>query len=364
VAETAADFRRRYGAWLDAVAAGARADLVAEARLVSVEGSARPWTDTGIDLGEGEQISVLAGGRLVLSEELGLRFRPNLYLWRRIGEKGPIFKAPRDTATHRAAAPGRLYLAVAPGHWTTREGDWEGSDGEHAGLPGAFHALLIRWKVDPLEGLRALRGELPDDPLVAAEIARLEAPPAATPRGWEYLWFLGEGEIFSEVAGERPAIRARFDDDVAILRRPAALDLTPDTRLQWRWKVDRLPGTRAEDQFHAHDYVSIAVEFDNGQDLTWYWSAALPEETSFRCPLPWWDRHETHLVVRSGPAGLGTWQAEERNVYADYRAAVGEPPARIAAVWLIAVSVMAHGLGVAEFADIALASGGERLPVC
>ena len=113
MAETAADFRRRYEPWLRAVEAGEHADLVAEAKVVHVDGSARPWTDSGIDLAQGERISVLAGGSLVLSEELGLRFRPNLYLWRRIGEKGPIFKAPRDTATHTAASHGRFYLAVA-----------------------------------------------------------------------------------------------------------------------------------------------------------------------------------------------------------------------------------------------------------
>lgn len=357
---TAAEFEARYAAWLEAVAAGRHADLVAEAKLVSVEGAARPWTDTGIDLAEGERISVLAGGRLVLSQELDLGFRPNLYLWRRIGEKGPIFKAPRDTATHRAASPGRLWLAVAPAHWTTRDGDWEGSDGEHAGLPGAFHALLVRWKGDPREGLRALRDAAPGDPLVAAEIARLDSPPVATPPGWEYLWFLGESESFRQVPG---AIRAQPEDDAAILRRPVALELRPDTRLRWRWKVDRLPGAAAEDQFHTHDYLSIAVEFDNGQDLTWYWSAALPPETSFRCPLPWWDRHETHLVVRSGDAGLGRWREEERNVFEDYRRAVGEPPARIVAVWLIAVSVFGHGRGLAEFADIALLAGNERVAV-
>lgn len=362
MAETASEFRRRYEPFLRAVAAGAHAGRVAEARVVEVEGSARPWADTGIDLAEGERISVLAGGRLLLSEELGLRFRPNLYLWRRIGEKGAIFKAPRDTATHTAASDGRFYLAVAPAHWTTRDGDWEGSDAEYAGLPGAFHALLIRWKGDPLEGLRALREELPDDPLVVEEIRRLEAPPVATPRGWEYLWFLGDSEIFSE-SRDSGVIRARAEDDAAILRRPVALELTPDTRLEWRWKIDRLPSAAAEDQFHTHDYLSIAIEFDNGQDLTWFWSAALPEEKSFRCPLPWWDAHETHLVVRSGPAGLGAWHAEARNVHADYRAAVGDPPARIVAVWLIAVSVFAHGRGVGEFADIALTSGGERLPV-
>lgn len=359
-----AEVGSRYGSLLEAVASGAHANHVAEAKWLSVAGSAPPWTATGIELAAGERFSVLAGGRLVMSEELRLWFRPALYLWRRVGETGAIFKAPRDTATHTAVRAGQLYLAVAPAHWSTRDGDWEGSDGEYTGLPGAFHALVIRWAGDPLEGLRALLADAPDDPLLCAEIERLERGPVEPPPGWEYLWFLGDSESFSAATREgRHVICAHADDDAAILRKPVSLALTPETRLRWRWKLDRLPSRVAEDQLPTHDYLSIALEFDNGQDLTWYWSSALPPETSFRCPLPWWDWHETHLVVRSGADGLGRWHAEERRVQADYRRAVGEPPARIVAVWLIAVSVFSHSQGLAEFADIALADADQLLPV-
>ena len=33
--------------------------------------------------------------------------------------------------------------------------------------------------------------------------------------------------------------------------------------------------TVREDAFATHDYASIALEFEDGRDLTWYWSAAL-----------------------------------------------------------------------------------------
>jgi len=42
---------------------------------------------------------------------------------------------------------------------------------------------------------------------------------------------------------------------------------------------------------------------------------------------------------------------------------MGEPPARIVAVWLIAVSLFQHGRGEAEFAQIELSSAGERVEV-
>jgi DUF3047 family protein len=131
----------------------------------------------------------------------------------------------------------------------------------------------------------------------------------------------------------------------------------------WRWKVDRLPSGAAEDTLLCHDYLSLALEFENGRDLSWYWSARLPPETHFACPIPQWTPRETHLVVRSGAAGLGAWQSERRDVYADYRRAIGEPPRRIVAAWLIANSLFQHGSGSAEFADIHLQGAGRRLDV-
>ena len=119
----------------------------------------------------------------------------------------------------------------------------------------------------------------------------------------------------------------------------------------------------AENTLPTHDYVSIAVEFDDGRDLTYYWSATLPPETHYRCPLPNWDQRETHLVVRSGSRGLGAWHREQRPLQADYARAVGDPPGHIVAVWLIAVSLFQKRSGAADFAEIWLEGGGNRLQV-
>ena len=67
--------------------------------------------------------------------------------------------------------------------------------------------------------------------------------------------------------------------------------------------------------------------------------------------------------MRSGNDALGQWCTEERNGYADVSAAMGSPPARIVRVWLIAVSSFQHGTARAEFADIALDDGAQRLRV-
>jgi hypothetical protein len=109
--------------------------------------------------------------------------------------------------------------------------------------------------------------------------------------------------------------------------------------------------------------MSLALEFENGRDLTWYWSAALPVGTHYHCPLPTWTARETHWVVRSGADGLGVWHREERRVADDYRAAVGPVPTRIVAAWLIAVSIFGRRRGRAAFADVVLRDGANELRV-
>jgi hypothetical protein len=105
----------------------------------------------------------------------------------------------------------------------------------------------------------------------------------------------------------------------------------------------------------THDYLSVAVEFDNGRDLTWHWSCALPSGYSYPCPFDHWRRRETHIVVRTGTADLGRWVDEERPVLADHRVAIGGPtPTRVVAVWLISCSFLQGNKGRGEFASIEL----------
>jgi Protein of unknown function (DUF3047) len=92
------------------------------------------------------------------------------------------------------------------------------------------------------------------------------------------------------------------------------------------------------------------------------WSAALPEGKVFPCPLPWWDKRETHQVVRSDLAKLGVWLEEKQPVLDDYERAIGgEPPTRIVAVWLIAVSIFQKRKGICSFTRIKLKSEGLHL---
>jgi hypothetical protein len=322
-----------------------------------------PWSDTGIRVAKGDEITILAEGRAIVSSEMGLHSRPRYALWARIARRGPIWTGTRDTQSFRCDRDGPLELAIYNGEWKSPDGVLGTPLEAYQGLTGEIQALVLRWRGEAEQGLQALARSA-QDPLIGAELARI-ANPAVRPAGWSYLWFLGQSETFRAVCSPQgPCIACKTEDAVAILRRPVSLPVGPDPEISWRWRVDALPSSKAEDALLCHDYLSVAVEFDNGLDLTWFWSAELAPETHFTCPIPQWAPRETHVVVRSGTEGLRAWQSERRNVYGDYARAIGGlPPGRIVAVWLIAVSLFQHGRGEAEFAEIALTSNGERVEV-
>ena len=110
--------------------------------------------------------------------------------------------------------------------------------------------------------------------------------------------------------------------------------------------------------------MSVALEFDDGRDLTRYWSARLPEGASYRCPLPHWRRRETHIVVRTGTTDLGRWLEEDRPVLADHRAAIGGPlPGRVVRAWLISCTFPQAGRTAGQFQKIQLVDGAHTLRV-
>lgn len=330
-------------------------------RLVTLD-PASGWQHAGLDVAPGDEVTLLAAGGFWASRLLDLGFGARIGVWLRVGGDGAIVKTPANAASLRMAAGGPLELvAKPPGEWADEEGAFDPAF-PREGLSGAVDVCVLVWKADALAGLEAMARTGDYEGLVAAALARAKAPVSAPP-GWRYLWRLGEGEIFREAADEDHRICCHTAGDVGILQFPVDIPLTDETRLRWRWKVDKLPCDLPEDIQPTHDYLSIAVEFENGQDLTYMWSSSLAEGTIFRCPLPFWDRVETHWVLRSNPDDLGKWLSEEQPLKADYAKAIGAPPQRIVKVWLIAVSIFQRREGICEYAGIELVDGGKVLKV-
>ena len=349
--------------------------VVKRVTFVDLPATEPPWFDTGLDLEAGAEVTTLASGRVWLSRALGLWVGPAFHLWRRVGAAGRIARGKRNTCTFLSAEGGRLYLGgVGPGWWKDINGGLGVEPRRYRTASGSMSVAVIEWDCATVEGLRRLTEQGDVGGLLAAELDRLQTE-QPVPEGWHYLWELGPGEIYrqedasgiaenpapaDESPPSGPVIHCHTQDDVGILQKAAAVPLTDSTRLAWRWKVDSLPCRYAEDSVPMHDYMSIAVEFDNGRDITFYWSASLPVGTHYHCPLPAWKDRETHVVVRSGSEGLGRWLSEECVLAEEYRRAIGgELPERVTRVWLIANSMFQKGEGRCSYAGIRLLGGDE-----
>ena len=185
------------------------------------------------------------------------------------------------------------------------------------------------------------------------------------PAGFEYLWFLNASNVFGAFDdAQHRGVHASTKDDLGIIRKPLDIPLTAETRIEFDWLYEKLPALGPETDAATHDYLSIALEFDNGHDITWFWSAHLPEGEMFPCPLPDWQHRETHIVLQSGEEGLGEWHSHSRHVLADYQASVGgEMPGRIVGVWVIANALFGRQPAEAYFANARVTDGERSEPL-
>ena len=343
----------RAAAWrraIEGVSGHIRASAVLE-----IAADAPDWTDSGIDLEKGDGVTLLSQGVVWLSRDFNIGFEGMAALWYRVGD-GPVERAGGRTTSVIVDRSGRLRLAARPpGPWLEQPDAPAGGD-SWAGS-GSIAVAAIRWQESIAAGLAAV-ARTDTTGLAAAEAARHAAalPP---PAGWHPHPVIGKSAIFTAgpLADHRHGISCRCVQDVGILQYSVDVALDDTTRLNWSWQMTHLPSAVAENQLPTHDYLSIAVEFENGLDLTYLWSSSLPVGTHFRCPLPYWDQRETHWVARSGSAALGRWLDEQRPVLADYREAIGgPPPSRIVAVWLIAVSLFQRDFGECAYAGISISN--------
>ncbi len=339
-------------------------DLIAEHRFVELEAHEPPWIDSGMPVKRGDQVTVVLCGRVFLDESADLWLDPSLQVWSRVGGRGPIERGTRTSNTFTCHNSGAVEVGnVNPAEWADTDGNIAIDPAMYAFMTGGTTVALIRWAdgVDPLSALTTLSHRGDFEGLLDAEVQRLETAPGAPPPGWQPLWYLGPSEVFARDEG---VISCSTSNDFAIICHDMDSALTPGTTLSWDWNVDVLPSAVAEDTFPTHDYLSIAVEFDDGLDLTYQWSATIEPETFYRCPLPHWSERETHFVVRSGTDHLGRWVHEERDVFADRARAIGGPdPARIRAIWLIAVSFLQHGEGRCAYRSVTLSDGDHSLSI-
>ncbi|UTW04236.1 DUF3047 domain-containing protein [Amphritea atlantica] len=318
-----------------------------------------PWTQTLGQLTAGQSVTFLLNGRWWIVKEMDLWVEPGVAFHARI-DGGHSYNPMNNSGTMLADRSGVLEIARSVGEFSNPRGELFTPPEHYTAAQGSIEGVAIVWQDDPLQGLIQLSAAGDVEGLVSAEIKRLSHE-SSLPAGWHYMYMFGDGGIFT--GNHEGHIDCNTHKDVGILQYPIEMPLEKGLGISWQWLVEQLPADVAEDAVLSHDYLSIAVEFDDGKDITYMWSSSLPEGKVFQCPLPRWSEIETHVVQRSGATELGKELKEQRDLYSDYQQYIGGSATQVTRIWLIANSVFLRSSGRCSYSDIALQSGSKIVKV-
>lgn len=129
--------------------------------------------------------------------------------------------------------------------------------------------------------------------------------------------------------GGRQALLLRTEDEPMRLGRPVQVDPRRTPWLTWEWKVLVLPEGGDLRNARRNDQAGrVMVIFEGMKGLLYVWDTTAPVgEESGPDGLEIFQR--VLIVVRSGKQGLGQWDRQRRNVYADYRRVFEAEPRQI-----------------------------------
>ncbi len=210
-------------------------------------------------------------------------------------------------------------------------------------------------------------------------------PGEMLPSGWQ-VWQLSAAKKptrYRLVAdGGRTVVKASAQGSASGLSYRLRVDLNRHPLLHWRWKVPSLIAAADNTLRHAEDSpVRLIVTFDGdrtrlpfeerlfAQQFKLFTGKELPYATLMyiwenRMPrgsvIP--NAHTARvkmIVAESGPAHVGQWRAQTRNVLEDYRRAFGEAPPPVRSIAIMTDTDNTGASVDAFYGDIAFLGADE-----
>jgi hypothetical protein len=162
-----------------------------------------------------------------------------------------------------------------------------------------------------------------DDQIVVADFA-LGVDAKGVPKGWELKENSGKAN-FSVVKDDGlDALLLRSESTSFSLQKEVKVDVTQYPILSWKWKVTKLPKGGDFRKSQTDDQAAqLFLAFTKTKAIVYIWSTNAPEGLMADAHAPFFMSIKV-VVVRSGPAKIGTWMTETRNVYEDYRKLYGD----------------------------------------
>lgn len=199
---------------------------------------------------------------------------------------------------------------------------------------------MIRTAIGILVGATLLAVALPATaPLRAADPAPLlvedwsKQPEGKTgiPDGWKgQSWGSPKYDFRIETQAGRKVLRMKSRDDGSTISKEVKVDIKDRPILQWSWQAVTLPKggdarKSATDDQAAQVYVTFPrfPQAVRSRIISYLWDTTAPAGAIFKSEKT---GLVTYVVVRSGPAEVGKWVTESRNVLEDYKKIYGEAP--------------------------------------
>jgi hypothetical protein len=152
------------------------------------------------------------------------------------------------------------------------------------------------------------------------------------PDGWKgQNWGSPKYDFGIATQGGRKAIHLKSANDSSTISKEVKVDVKTWPIVQWSWQVVSLPkGGDARKSATDDEAAQIYVTFPRfpsavrSRIISYIWDTTAPVGSIFKSEKT---GLVTYVVVRSGPADLGKWLTESRNVLEDYKKIYGEAPA-------------------------------------
>ena len=177
------------------------------------------------------------------------------------------------------------------------------------------------------------------EPLAAADPATLpvedwsKQPEGKTgiPDGWKgQSWGSPKYEFRIVTQAGRKVLHLKSNNDSSTISKEIKVDVKNHPILQWSWQAVTLPkGGDARKSATDDQAAQLYVTFPRfpsqvrSRIISYIWDTTAPAGAVFKSEKT---GLVTYVVVRSGPADLGKWLTESRNVLEDYRKIYGEAP--------------------------------------
>src|SRR5512137_695735 len=162
------------------------------------------------------------------------------------------------------------------------------------------------------------------------------------PDGWKgQNWGSPKYNFRIVTQGGRKAINLKSPNDSSTISKEVKVDVKAWPILQWSWQAVTLPkGGDARKSATDDEAAQIYVTFPRfpsavrSRIISYIWDTTAPVGAIFKSEKT---GLVTYVVVRSGPADIGKWLTESRNVLEDYKKIYGEPPGEEAGAISIAI---------------------------